>query len=179
MPIQLSVCMYVCTVLGVMHLHPCIGDSGRREEKRKMERQNWASEWQRSPQPQSECWMSEEGLEAPQQILTSLGFLTSGKTSPCKYYIHIHTHTCWQICLHSHTAWVKIEQQWRCGRLNYHLQLLIIKGTQALVWNRKERGSTDCNSFSHRSTFGLKWNKVLTFRFKKEGFGLILIESYF
>lgn len=55
---DVCVCAHVCvltcacvTMFGVMHIHPCIADSGRREEKGKMERQNWASEWQSSLQP--------------------------------------------------------------------------------------------------------------------------------
>lgn len=66
-------CAYLCvcvTLLGVMHIHLYKADSGRREEKRTMERQNWASEWQSSPQP-VRAWMSEEGLKALGQVLTS------------------------------------------------------------------------------------------------------------
>lgn len=44
-------------------------------------------QWVAELPTQSECWMSEEGLKAPRQMLTSLGILASGKTSPCKYYI--------------------------------------------------------------------------------------------
>lgn len=90
-----------------MHIHPCMADSGRQEEERKMERQNWASERQSSLHPQSECWMSEEGLEAPKQTLTSLTWLLPVWQDSPMYILHScppHTHTCSQMCLHSHSV---------------------------------------------------------------------------
>lgn len=59
MSAHICVCVHfmcVCvTKVGAMHIHPCMADSGRQEEERKMERQNWASERQSSLHPQSEC----------------------------------------------------------------------------------------------------------------------------
>ncbi|CAB1452149.1 unnamed protein product [Pleuronectes platessa] len=62
-----------------------------RREKKKMERQNWASEWQSSPQPHSECWMSEElprmvkpnTARARQLERAFGGYLTIGGSHSC------------------------------------------------------------------------------------------------
>lgn len=90
--------MRVCvSAFGLMHIHPCIADFGRWEEKRKMERQNWASVWQSSPQ--LNVWGGTGGLWA-KYWNPQFGFLASGKTTPCKYYIHTHKYGC------THTLWV-------------------------------------------------------------------------